>query len=169
MSILLSTDTVMQYNCVCLYICTRPWTALTLEVGVIVLGVMLPMILSVPEGHLCFLRCWPLPSGGAVGTAICGALSLSRAMWTPPHPTSGEYLGPRRGPMTDQGPVGPVFRICLHGSGMIIFFHADCRGGSSPRPTGSQETELSEAHPGIGPERPGLDPRPLVSCNVCAL
>ena len=71
--------------------------------------------------------------------------------------------------MTDQGPVGPVFRICLHGSGMIIFFHADCRGGSSPRPTGSQETELSEAHPGIGPERPGLDPRPLVSCNVCAL
>ena len=88
MSILLSTDTVMQYNFVCLYICTRPWTALTLEVGVIVLGVMLPMILSVPEGHLCFLRCWPLPSGGAVGTAICGALSLSRAMFghhhTPP-------------------------------------------------------------------------------------
>lgn len=148
----------MKYNFVYLYICTRPWTALTLEVGVIVLGVMLPMILSIPEGHLCVLRYWPLPSGGAVGTAICGALSLSRAVWAPPHPTSGEYLGPWRGLMTDQGPVGPVFRKCLQGSGTVIFFLGACGGGNSPRPTESQERELLEARPGTGPERAGLDP-----------
>lgn len=154
MSILLCTDTVMKYNFVYLYICTRPWTALTLEVGVIVLGVMLPMILCSRRSPL-FSEVLASATGRGSRNCYLWGLSLSRAVWAPSHPTSGEYLGPWRSLTTDQGPVGPVFRKCLQGSGMVIFFLGDCRGGNSP--TESQETELLAAYPGTGPERPGLD------------
>ena len=79
--------------------------------GVLVLHVMLPMIISVPEGHLCFLRyvrlCQPVNrDGGADETAICGALNLSWALWAPLHPTSRGHLGPWRSHVADRGPLG---------------------------------------------------------------
>lgn len=90
----------------------QPWTASAGGAeGALVLHVMLPAVISVPEGHLCFLRyvrlCQPANGdGGADETAICGALSLSWALCAPLRPTSRGHLGPWRSHVADRGPIG---------------------------------------------------------------